>query len=47
MKNKDKNIAVVVSTITNDDRLLTIPKLNICALRFTETARKRVLAAGG
>ena len=28
-------------------RLLNVPKLNVCALRFTETARKRILAAGG
>lgn len=28
-------------------RLLTVPKLTVVALRVTETARKRVLAAGG
>ncbi|KAI9893251.1 MAG: hypothetical protein M1814_000379 [Vezdaea aestivalis] len=38
---------VVVGTITDDNRLLTVPKLTIAALRFTSTARARVLAAGG
>ncbi|CAD8114168.1 unnamed protein product [Paramecium primaurelia] len=45
---KDKTrTLVVVGTVTDDARLLTVPKLNVCALRFTETARKRILAAGG
>merc|ERR1712244_107544 len=39
--------AVVVGTITNDVRLLEVPKLKICALRVTESARARILAAGG
>jgi large subunit ribosomal protein L18e len=43
---KDRTI-VVVGTITNDVRILEIPKLSVCALKFTETARKRILAAGG
>lgn len=38
---------VVVGTITDDNRLLQVPKLSIAALRFTATARARVLAAGG
>lgn len=28
-------------------RIVNVPKLNVCALRFTETARKRIVAAGG
>ncbi|CAD8205947.1 unnamed protein product [Paramecium octaurelia] len=45
---KDKTrTLVVVGTVTDDVRLLTVPKINVCALRFTETARKRILAAGG
>jgi large subunit ribosomal protein L18e len=28
-------------------RLLEVPKLRICALRITEGARRRILAAGG
>merc|ERR1739838_521671 len=39
--------AVVVGTITNDVRLLEVPKLKICALRVTGSARARILAAGG
>ncbi|KAM3142200.1 hypothetical protein pb186bvf_005609 [Paramecium bursaria] len=45
---KDKNqTLVIVGTVTDDIRLLTLPKLNVVALRFTEGARKRILAAGG
>ena len=43
----EETIAVVVSTITNDERLLEIPAMKVCALKFTETARARILAAGG
>jgi len=42
-----KLIHVVVGTITNDERLLELPKLNVCALRFTKTARARILKSGG
>ena len=38
---------VVVGTITDDNRLLTVPKLSIAALRFTATARARIEKAGG
>lgn len=38
---------VVVGTITDDNRLLELPKLSIAALRFTNTARARIEAAGG
>ena len=38
---------VVIGTITDDNRLLQVPKLSIAALRFTATARARILAAGG
>ena len=41
------SIAVVVGKITNDERLLEVPKMKVCALRFTETARARIVAAGG
>jgi len=39
--------AVIVGSITDDVRFLDVPKLSICALRFTATARARILAAGG
>ncbi|EFW99284.1 60S ribosomal protein l18 [Grosmannia clavigera kw1407] len=42
-----KKTIVVVATITDDNRLLKVPKLDIAALRFTATARARIAAAGG
>lgn len=44
--NKDKTI-VIVGTVTDDNRLLEVPKMSIAALRFTSTARARILKAGG
>ncbi|KAJ5234490.1 hypothetical protein PENSTE_c016G01111 [Penicillium steckii] len=38
---------VVIGTITDDNRLLNIPKLSVAALRFTATARARIEKAGG
>ncbi len=38
---------VVIGTITDDNRLLTVPKLTVAALRFTATARARIEKAGG
>ncbi|CAH1968113.1 unnamed protein product [Acanthoscelides obtectus] len=37
--------AVIVGTVTDDARIFEIPKLTICALRVTETARARILKA--
>ena len=38
----------VVGTVTNDARLLNLPEgLRICALKFTETAKNRILANKG
>lgn len=39
MKGKEGKTAVIVGAVTDDSRLLDIPKLSICALRFTATAR--------
>merc|ERR1712137_1094499 len=47
MENKDGKIAVVVGTITDDKRIYDVPKVSVCALRFTETARARIVKAGG
>jgi len=47
MESKDGKIAVVVGTVTDDKRLYEVPKLSVCALRFTETARASILKAGG
>lgn len=38
---------MVIGSITDDSRLLTVPKLTIAALRFTATARARIEKAGG
>jgi large subunit ribosomal protein L18e len=43
----EKTIAVVVGTVTDDVRLLDVPKISVCALRFTESARARIVKAGG
>ena len=47
LKGHEKQTAVVVGTITDDSRMVTIPKMTVCALRFTENARRRIVAAGG
>lgn len=38
---------MLVGTITDDVRQFEVPALKVCALRFTETARARILKAGG
>lgn len=40
---QENKIAVVVGSVTDDKRLYVVPKLRICALRFTETARARII----
>ena len=40
-------VFALVGTVTDDVRLLVVPKVRICALKFTESARARILAAGG
>ncbi len=47
MKGKQEKTAVLVGTVTDDPRLLEVPQLTIAALRFTETARARIVKAGG
>ena len=46
-KERDGKTAVVVGTVTDDLRIYKIPKLRVCALRFTEGARSRILKTGG
>lgn len=38
---------IQVGTVTDDIRLLEVPKLSIAALRFTKGAKERILKAGG
>ncbi|KAL4240111.1 60S ribosomal protein L18 [Mactra antiquata] len=44
---REGKTAVVVGTVTDDLRLLKVPKLKLCALKVTERARGRILKAGG
>ena len=43
---RDRTV-VAVTTITDDERLYEVPKLTVAALKFTESARARIVAAGG
>lgn len=43
----DNKTAVIIGSVTDDVRYLEVPKLTICALRFTATARARIIKAGG
>ena len=38
---------VFVGTVTDDIRLLDVPKMTVAALKFTETARAKITKAGG
>ncbi|KAI9318353.1 60S ribosomal protein L18-B [Dichotomocladium elegans] len=46
-QNQEGKTLVVVGTVTDDSRLLELPKLTVAALRVTKTARARILKAGG
>ncbi|KAG0012043.1 hypothetical protein BGZ81_001792, partial [Podila clonocystis] len=46
MAGKEGKTAVVVGTVTDDNRFLEVPKLSIACLRITKTAKARVLKAG-
>ncbi len=46
-KTYEGKIRAVVGTVTDDNRLYEVPKMTICALRFTATARARIEKAGG
>ncbi|KAJ9060693.1 hypothetical protein DSO57_1022117 [Entomophthora muscae] len=45
--NPEGKIITIVGTVTNDERLLELPKMTVCALRFTKNARARIVKAGG
>lgn len=44
---KENTITAIVGTVTDDDRSEIPQGLRVCALRFTESARARIVAAGG
>lgn len=47
IQKEEKRTVVVIGTVTDDNRLLKVPTVNVAALRFTGTARARIEAAGG
>ncbi|KAJ2389107.1 hypothetical protein H4S02_002535 [Coemansia sp. RSA 2611] len=46
-KNVTAKTAVIIGTITDDERLDVVPKMSVAALRVTKGARARILNAGG
>ena len=46
-KNGQEVVFAVVGSVTDDARLLNVPAIRVCALKFTEKARERILAAKG
>jgi len=44
---KRSKILCIVGNVLNDERLLTVPKLQVCALKFSDSARHRIESAGG
>ena len=47
MAKQEGKTAVIVGAVTDDIRLTELPKLKVCALRFTAGARARITKAGG
>lgn len=46
-KGQEDKILVIVGTVSDDTRVETIPALKVCALRFTATAKARIIKNGG
>ncbi|USP77517.1 uncharacterized protein yc1106_04791 [Curvularia clavata] len=46
-KNHEGKTIVIVGTVTDDNRMLELPKLSVAALRFTASSRARIEKAGG
>ncbi|XP_057612105.1 60S ribosomal protein L18-like [Chionomys nivalis] len=44
---RENKTTVVVGTVTDDVRILDVPKLKVCALRVSSRARSRILKVGG
>ena len=43
----DDIIFAIVGTVTNDTRLIDVPEMKVCALKFTEKARERITSGKG
>ncbi len=46
LRMQEDKVAVIVATVTDDVRLFEVPKLRVVAMRFTETARARIVKVG-
>lgn len=44
---KLSKIIVLVGNVLDDERMIVVPKMRVCALKFSEDARRRILKAGG
>ena len=40
-------IFAIVGTVTNDTRIIGFPEMKVCALKFTEKAREKIISAKG
>jgi large subunit ribosomal protein L18e len=38
---------VLAGNVLDDERMFVVPKLKVCALKFSEEARRRIIKAGG
>jgi large subunit ribosomal protein L18e len=47
MSGKEGKVAVIVGKVTDDVRMMECPKMAVCALAFSESARARITKAGG
>lgn len=47
MSEREDKTAVVVGKVLDDERFLDVPKMSICALDFSKTARVRIEKSGG
>ena len=46
-EDKKGKVLVIVGKVLDDERLLELPKLRVCALQFSESARRKIVKAGG
>ena len=47
LNENDDRVVVVVSKVLDDERLLDVPKMTVCALSFSNSARRRITESGG
>ena len=44
---KREKILAIAGKVLDDERMMTLPKLKVCALQISESARARIVKAGG